>query len=176
MGIVDPKNCAEVRLHLDERADTIRLEITMRRDAFNEGCADFDAFLAHHQRQVPEPYTKDADLHLIQSFAWAYEMFYTVDATSMPAPTCLPELRKVMDRCPPVQPDVAPLGENSVDLQGDNSPLAVPRGGDDNRINAHILLVIRGFCRYLRDKPTGNDDEKVPRKAVERLSRQYEDS
>lgn len=54
--------------------------------------------------------------------------------------------------------------------------MAVPRGGDDNRVNALILLVIRGFFGYLRDKPTGNNDEQVPRKAVERLSRQYEDS
>jgi hypothetical protein len=129
VGIVDPKNCAEVRLHLGDRDDTIRLEMVVRRDAFNRACASHDLYLTHHLKaKIPTEKGIALDIHLIRSFAWAYEMFYTVDATSMPAPTCLPELRKVMDRCPQPISDVAPNGENSVDLQGDDLPLAVPRG------------------------------------------------
>ena len=85
---------------------------------------DIEAF----QHDLNFPRESQLDLAQIMKFAYAYRASMSVDATTIKAPTELALFLAGSDRCPQPNPDVAPKGDNTVDLQGVNLPLAVPRG------------------------------------------------
>ena len=80
------------------------------------------------QKDPSCPKESRPDLAQIMKFAYAYRASMLVDATTIPAPTGLPELRKAPDRCPHASPDVAPMSKIMTILRGVKLPLAVPRG------------------------------------------------